>query len=393
MLAVVASCGDGGGGSEADAGIAGADAAPLPPCSGSGLPDVSFGDGGELVLDIAGGLRGFHVSDDGSITARGSMGEIVRYGRAGVLDPAFGVGGRATAPVDLISGALLVADDGTLYVVGQCDGALCAAHLDGSFGYDAGFGVQGMVEVATHSELYGAALWDGRLVIASHRRSPFQPSVVVLAADGTLHDGFDGDGILDLDPGQGLAGPLAIDPQNNLLVVSNANDQNTLRRVGPAGNVIEQAALPAPLDGFVALGYMAARSDGSAVLSGDLDTRGVLMATRPDLSPDPGFGSGGMLDTELSGSTFPNFSVASQDDGKLLIAATTDAADPSTLVLRRYDTSGQIDTSFGGGDVSVPIGGQVLANNQHAWVFSVAGDRVLVVTPISGGAVASRFCQ
>lgn len=91
-----------------------------------GSLDASFGTGGKVATDFAGGLdqiRGLALQADGKIVAAGQAGgdfALVRYNTNGSLDTAFGTGGRITT--DLAGGS-----DGAAGVVIQADGKILLA--------------------------------------------------------------------------------------------------------------------------------------------------------------------------------------------------------------------------------------------------------------------------
>lgn len=103
---------------------------------------------------------------------------------------------------------------------------------------------------------------------------------------------------------------------------------------------------------------MAVQSDGGIVLVGSTEpSLGDVLVGRflADGSPDPAFGVGGVVTTDLGGAE-QAVSVASQADGRILVAGTTwTESDPDVRsVLVRYTVDGSPDTTFAGDGIVEP---------------------------------------
>jgi uncharacterized delta-60 repeat protein len=98
-------------------------------------------------------------------------------------------------------------------------------------------------------------------------------------------------------------------------------------------------------------------SDGGFVAVGQADPNGLantdfgLVRYTADGQPDPRFGTGGKLSSDLTGRDDVANAVAVQPDGKI-IAAGLAASTPANFdfALARYNPDGTLDHSFGGGD-------------------------------------------
>ena len=97
-------------------------------------------------------------------------------------------------------------------------------------------------------------------------------------------------------------------------------------------------------------GYsMAVQTDGKILVAGSSyngsDWNFALVRYNVDGGLDTGFGSSGKVITDFNGGASDmGFSVAVQNDGKILVAGTT----ISGMTLVRYNTNGSLDTSFSG---------------------------------------------
>jgi uncharacterized delta-60 repeat protein len=103
------------------------------------------------------------------------------------------------------------------------------------------------------------------------------------------------------------------------------------------------------------LGAIAVQPDGKIVVAGDatMATGFALARYLPDGSPDPSFGDGGFVETNLYPPASYAFieAIALQADGKIVVAGTSDGLESENVLdqftLARYNPNGSLDTSFG----------------------------------------------
>jgi uncharacterized delta-60 repeat protein len=104
-------------------------------------------------------------------------------------------------------------------------------------------------------------------------------------------------------------------------------------------------------------GDMAIQSDGKIVAVGYSDAGGsydfALARYNTDGSLDLGFGSGGIVLTDFSGSGSDDLArtIAIQTDGKIVAAGRSDAGGGDDFALARYNTDGSLDLGFGSGGI------------------------------------------
>jgi uncharacterized delta-60 repeat protein len=98
--------------------------------------------------------------------------------------------------------------------------------------------------------------------------------------------------------------------------------------------------------------------DGGIVAVGRTDAAGVQKADfgivryRPDGTTDPGFGTGGIVTTDVLGAGDQANAVAVQPDGKIVVAGfATRAGIDGDFALVRYNADGSLDASFGANGV------------------------------------------
>jgi uncharacterized delta-60 repeat protein/uncharacterized repeat protein (TIGR01451 family) len=270
------------------------------------------------------------IQPDGRIVAagyeRGAAGDydfaVARYNEDGSPDAAFAAGGqRAT---DFFGGndqarALAVQPDGKVVVAGRAfnpatstsDFAL--ARYNGNGDLDASFDGDGLlttdIVAASSDNAIALALQpDGRIVVAGQTETAGAENFALARynPDGSLDTGFDGDGLLiaDLSPGDDVARAVVVQQDGRIVVA------------------------------------------GSAAGSGGEDF--VLARYNADGSPDPSFGSGGVLTTDFFGGDDRAYDVALEPGGKIVAAG--GAFNPSSgnqdFALARYNPDGSADPTF-----------------------------------------------
>ena len=108
----------------------------------------------------------------------------------------------------------------------------------------------------------------------------------------------------------------------------------------------------------------------------------------PDGTPDPGFGSGGIITTDvLAGHGAQANAVAVQPDGKIVVAGLAPAPPriDSDFALARYNADGTPDTSFGtDGIVTTDLGTRA----DDARALAIQPDGRIVVAGIAGDDIA-----
>ncbi len=298
-----------------------------------GSPDSRFGTQGMVATDFGGGeaVYSLHVAPDGRILAAGfsSTGgydiAVAGYLPDGTLDPSFGSGGRLS--------------------------------LDFSGG--------------SFDQAYSMALQaNGRILLAgvSDSAGDYDFAVVRLLANGTLDASYgQGGRVLVSDPGLQVLYRLTLDHAGRALAIGASDlaetidfavlrfdtDGNPDTGFGDAGQTLIDidSGTDFPRDIVVACG-------DRIVLVGQTDSRDnhdmVLVRLTPEGELDPGFAGGGVVRTDWSNkgsSSDYGRAVLALDDGKLLVAGTSDAANGiNDLAVARYHGCGP--TFFNGFEAS-----------------------------------------
>jgi uncharacterized delta-60 repeat protein len=343
-----------------------------------GKLDASFGRAGKVLTDVGSpgrsAVSALAIRRDGKLVVAGwkdvsALYEIVvvgRYDARGNLDPSFGRGGRVVTDFNLgkrasaWARALAIQVDGKPVVAGgrhivdcgvDCSWRFTLARYTANGKLDPSFGRRGKVLTRLGSGVAEAAAVaiqrDGKIVAAGRSEEDF--ALARYTANGTL------------DPSFGRGGRV----------------RTGFGSPGEATGVAIQA------DGkLVAAGHTSAGSYDFA-----------LARYTAEGSLEAGFGSGGKVVTNLgvrdgSKSNDWALAVATQGDGKIVVAGSSDArGEPAEkggyvkdFALVRYNQDGSLDRSFGsGGKVLTPFVG-----NAQAQAVTIQRDGSIVAA--GGGA-------
>jgi len=303
-----------------------------------GSLDASFGTGGKVTTDFAGGqdiANAVAVQPDGKIIAAGSVNVInagdfalARYNADGSLDSSFGTGGTVTtdfARGQAAAKAVRVGPDGKIVAVGNTAGAghvaVARYNTDGSL--DSSFGAGGTVTttVGVHNDALAMAI---------------QPDDKIIAAGVVVGGG---------DPG----------PERFLLIRYDA-DGSLDPSFGTGGEVTTQVGTS---DISTAVG-VAIQHDGKIIAVGQaVGATEPFLGTglaryNPDGSLDASFGTGGTVTATLGEEPA---AMAVQTDGKIVTAGRP--LDGDFAVSRFLGETAAPVTVQAGGPYTGPEGAQV----------------------------------
>jgi uncharacterized delta-60 repeat protein len=302
---------------------------------------------------------------------------IVSAHAGGNLDPAFGDQGRVVTDFGIDDDealALAVQPDGKILLAGfstnsvlkdvavaryQPDGKLDTSfHSTGYTTFNPGDG-NAMAQAIVVQE-------DGKIVIAGTADNGANEAssavfLVRLTDSGSLDTSFGTSGrlVLPLDGKSGNAHDLQVAPDGDIVVAGTAGGSTGLQamiaRVDPSGKLDTAFGT----DGFVlidreyetAAHSLVVQSDTSILLAGYSKPEGVagpsLFRLKADGAIDESFGTNGEVRiTDMEGEAII-YDMAAQDDGRLVVVGTYDNGEYREVIMGRFLTSGQIDTSFG----------------------------------------------
>jgi len=329
--------------------------------------DTSFGSGGRVFFGFKKKTeRGAAIAlqPDGRIvvTAQVEKGEdtarmlVARFLVDGSYDPSFGQKGRVTTAFDgiyLSPAALLVTKTGEILVGGQgFVGGLTTskarawilARYDANGRLDRSFGDRGRVVMPLGNGLSALAEQaDGKIVAGGSAGPGFVDFAVArLLGDGSLDPTFADGGI-------------------------------AVTSFGSGNDYVEAIAI-----------------DGSGrIVAAGRTWRGVipdiaLARYLPDGSPDPSFGSGGKVTTDVGHGANEGYGLLVADDGRMVVAGWALVGRRAEFQVVRYLQDGTLDQSFGDGGVVLTAVGPLGA--QAVDVKLQGADRLIV----SGAAVNGK---
>jgi uncharacterized delta-60 repeat protein len=382
--------------------LAGFAALPARGAEGDGVLDLTFGDGGVVITDI--GAHDFAhalaIQWDGKIIIAGTSGSsenwkgrdfaLARYNADGSLDPTFGADGvvrtSLSAETD-VAQALALQQDGKIVVGGYSGYAddpfkpggldLALARYDSDGSLDGTFGAGGTVTTDLGGHEYGNAVAlqpDGKIVLAGYTMRARQDEGEIVVArydgDGTPDPGFGANGVVRTRVGRrAQARALTLQPDGKLIVAGNARYagsddlQVAIVRYHPDGRLDDDfgngGVVTTDLTGSWDTAYaIAVQSDGKIVVAGAagtpprLDVMLARFTSRGGL--DPGFGNGGKIVADLSGSNDAALAIAVQADGKVSVAGYGVFDSPNRdVVVARFTGDGRLDKDFGEAGVAV----------------------------------------
>ncbi len=303
--------------------------------------------------------------------------------------------------------------DGKMVVVGSSyngsndDFALVCYNEDGTV--DTTFGIEGKVTTAIGSHHDGghsvAVDSNGKIVVAGYSIRKVDDdwfadfALVRYHANGSLDTDFGVQGIVTTAIGIGSGvnhNSVALQGDGKIVVAGSSsdgiNEDFTLLRYTADGTLDADFGVGGIVTTAISIGNdasigMALQSDGKIVVTGFAengiyrDFALVRYDTEGDL--DTTFGGDGIVITDFGGDAL-GYSVAVDSNGKIVVAGGANIDQSITPVLdfalARYNEDGSLDTSFGGGDgkVTTPIGGISVAAS-----VAVQGDGRIVAAGAS----------
>jgi uncharacterized delta-60 repeat protein len=369
----------------------------------AGALDPTFGTDGKVIVDFFGDYDQANAvagQPDGKLVVVGLAGRpgaepdfaLVRLHGDGSVDPSFGDGGTVTT--DFAGGHDVAVDlallpDGKILVVGQacdqnldaCHSALARYHTDGRL--DAGFGDGGKAIAIIGDGGNASAVVlqpDGKIVIAglAAKSRPGQdfPQDMALARlhpDGRLDASFGDGGMVTTDFFGGSsdgASAVALQPDGKIVVAGGvvarrASDSKfysdfALARYHSDGRLDagfgDGGKVTADLGDSEGASALVLQPDGKLVVAGRSDADFALARLHADGRLDADFGAGGRVTTDFGFYLEGAFAVALQPDGRLVLAGggfkappTVPQPAPADFALARLHPDGRPDASFGAG--------------------------------------------
>lgn len=357
--------------------------------SASGLPDSTFGAGGTTGREIGGSFdRANHVAlqSDGRIIVSGwsadagSIG-LLRLGRDGAHDPAFGTSGFVTwiqeSDLAYASASVVQQDDRIVFTGLTYDGGFSVVRLDADGQPDPTFGVEGVVRAEPVAGLRAVSRAiaegpDGSLYVAGDAATgapgTSEYAVVKLSAGGVRDTAYGG--LSNFKSGGNIATHLVVEPDGSVVTLGLTTGA-TLVRFDATGAIDTSfgtgGVTTVPFSEDVRDPFNLLRQpDGNlvAVLGNFMTGSLVLARFTPDGQPDAGFGVDGLATFHLAGGTDyyslqAPMGAAVLDDGRIVVGLAESSGDRflETAVLVRTLPDGTPDESLApGGIQAFPLG-------------------------------------
>jgi len=333
-----------------------------------GSLDHGFGNGGVATMlpAVNGGYpNGLALQPDGKIIVVGSSYNgtdndinVVRFLADGSVDAAWGNRGQLISSVgtDEVAYGVAVQPDGKVLVVGFApngidnDFLLVRFNSDGSL--DATFGLNGIVKTSFRprfavmlgaSANHVAILADGKIVVAGsvlvaqQFSSQVDGALVRYLNNGTVDATFGLNGyVTNIGGGFGLSGFLMQRDGKICVSTYDGGYSGSIYRYSTNGSLDMQFGQGGTISSNSSP-YLALDSQGRIVAAGQVfnGTSNIIEVTRylQDGGLDSSFGAGGKVLTYLSSYDYPT-TVIIQDDGKILVAGSTNDPGGSVVILR-----------------------------------------------------------
>lgn len=299
---------------------------------------------------------------------------VLRYTTAGILDTAFGTGGRVNLnlgiteqgnAVAMQSGKILVAGNATVADVTQ----FFITRLNSNGALDTGFGTSGFTLTPIGDGATANAMGiqsNGKIILGGTTVISGQPRFALAryTSSGVLDTTFGTSGTTNVAIGTSAAGTaLAIDSSNKIVLcgfsITSGNHVIAVARFTSSGTLdgtfgtsgIVTIDIPSTtIDHGLGI---AIQADGNIVITGNSGSDLlVLRLNGTDGSLDTTFGGGAGYVLTTVGDEAGGTAVAIQPADQMIVVA--GFTDISSLILR-YDVDGNLDTTFGGSGLGYNI--------------------------------------
>ncbi len=384
----------------------------------SGILDTTFGTDGIVTTQVSTTYNfgmATVVQPDGKIIVAGYAGTpatykaaVVRYNTDGSLDNSFGNAGKLTIPIGTAKSYatdVVLQDDGKIVLGARTydnvsgNFALVRLNEDGSF--DSSFGTNGIVIASTGGNDVSASILiadDGKILLAGDSDNSF--SVAKFNSDGSLDTSFgiNGWAITVFDNASSFIQQIAFQNDGKIVmggfvVNSVGRYQMAAARMNPDGTLDNGFGVGGKL--FFNIGIdqdfataLAIQSDGKILLGGhtyitsnprlSYDFAVVRLDTDGDF--DTTYGTNGVATAQIVDEANYTNGMIIQSDDKVVLAGRTVKIMDYDLAMVRFDTEGNLDTTFGNdGKVSTDVNGR----EDHGYAIALQPDNKIILAGYS----------
>jgi uncharacterized delta-60 repeat protein len=361
----------------------------------AGQLDNTFGQGGIVTtaLNVNGKsqINSIAMQSDGKLIAAGVSNNgtnadftIARYNPDGSLDNSFGINGIVITQIGDTNECIQsvkIQTDGKIITGGYSikdsvnDFALVRYNPDGSL--DSEFGTNGIVTTQVgdkDDKIFSIALQsDGKIVAGGCYidSSYWSFAVVRYNPDGSLDDSFGTNGIVttSIGPRHDVINTVLIQPDGKIVAVGYSNNGDdydfAVARYNTNGFLDDGFGTHGIVTTPIGTGHDAAypavlQSDGKIIAAcysrNDNGEDFALARYNPNGTLDNTFGENGKVITQVGTSQDRIYSLAIQNDGKI-VAAGHSYSTTHDFAVARYNMDGSLDESFGSNGISItPVG-------------------------------------
>jgi uncharacterized delta-60 repeat protein len=358
----------------------------------AGSLDLTFGNNGIIATSI-GSAKDFASSiafqSDGKIIAAGTARfgryndiALVRYKTTGFLDSLFGTNGIVRTPVGSYSDdgtSVIIQPDGKIIVCGEANNGTDFDFTLVRYGntgiIDSTFGTNGKIitPIGNSNDYILSSMLqsDGKILVTGFSDNGIDNDVVLVRynTNGSLDNTFSNDGIVltSIGPGNDRGNSLVIQADGNIIVAGYANngtdDDIALLRYKNNGDLDMDFGTDGKVTTDIANNSVDSgnsvmlQPDGKIVIAGEtidsINYNFAVLRYNTDGNLDSSFGTGGMVCTDVGNGNDYGHSLAIQSDGKIVVAGFSTMASYDDFSIVRYNTNGSLDNSFGSNGKSV----------------------------------------
>lgn len=298
---------------------------------------------------------------------------ISAFTQPGTLDAEFGNGGIVNYSPGAINNnlyAMAIQPDGKIILAGEAFPKTVIVRLQSDGSPDNSFGTNGQVTSDFGFEINFirdiVLQPDGKIIAIVRSNMNFSDNaeliIVRYNTDGTIDETFGQNGYVVADTGSATETGLAVAQQTDGKIIIAA------RLASPYGFILTRYHATGEIDAtfgtnglqffsFATSGTtvssMILQTDGKILVGGSLTSSGITFYAfavarfNPDGTKDSGFGTDGVVITQVSQENNLIRDMALQPDGKILATGSADGEIP----LIRYNSDGTLDESFGTGGI------------------------------------------
>lgn len=330
-----------------------------------GIALSAVGDEGALAMVLQADGKALTATIGDATSDRASL-RITRFTTGGIVDASFGNAGVASVIVNVdtlsvVRAMLRQASDNKIVVAGRSLSGFALTRLTSAGAIDNGYGNGGSVKtvISGDDEVFALAQQgDGKIIAVGRADDGIDSdfAIVRYTTAGIPDTTFSGDGIATVEFG-GYDSARAVAVQGDGAIVVAGLTEGSSSDIA----IVRLTSTGAPDPTFGSGGKITksvtvrddaayaviVQTDAKIVVAGEADEDFVLVRYSSTGQPDNGFGTSGVIRTNVStGEIDGARALVQQGDGKLVAAGIANPVRASDFAIVRYTTAGVPDTTF-----------------------------------------------